>query len=346
MNNRKAFTLVELIIIIAIIAILAAMTFVAIDPARRVHEANNAKRSSDVETILDALKKHQTDNDGNLLASLSGLTAGQPYVIGTDTSNCDLNCTAKTTPAACVDIAALPQNYLASIPIDPVSGSAGNSDYYLTVTALGNLIIGACDPEGEGPGGSGVEAGEAPYCRGRQATIYVNGSNIIVGGPDDGETYGGSLDGTSGSDVIVGTSGTDNIDADNGDDVICGRDSIDFINGDDGNDEIYGDDGSDFIGGDDGNDKLYGGSGLDNIDGDDGDDVVCGGDDIDLLEGNDNDDKIDGGSSFDTANGGSGTDICINSEIDISCEDESTPVPECFDDEIDFTGLPTIEVQR
>ena len=36
------FTMVELIIVIAIIAILAAGIFVAIDPAKRLHEARNS----------------------------------------------------------------------------------------------------------------------------------------------------------------------------------------------------------------------------------------------------------------------------------------------------------------
>ena len=45
------FTLVELIIVIAIIAILAAAIFVAIDPARRLNEARNARRSSDITNV-------------------------------------------------------------------------------------------------------------------------------------------------------------------------------------------------------------------------------------------------------------------------------------------------------
>ncbi|MBN1258340.1 prepilin-type N-terminal cleavage/methylation domain-containing protein, partial [Candidatus Peregrinibacteria bacterium] len=43
---KKAFTLLELIIVIAVIAILAAAIFVAVDPARRLHEARNARRWS------------------------------------------------------------------------------------------------------------------------------------------------------------------------------------------------------------------------------------------------------------------------------------------------------------
>lgn len=146
----------ELIIIIAIIAVLAAVIFVAIDPARRLHESRNARRSSDVATILDALIKYQADNDGAHLASVAGLTAGQYSVIGTDSSGCNTTCTAQTTQAACVNLTALPANYLSTIPVDPGTGTAANSDYYLSRTSTGNLIIGACDAEGEDAGGSGT----------------------------------------------------------------------------------------------------------------------------------------------------------------------------------------------
>ena len=37
--NKKAFTLIELIIVIAIIAILAAFSFVAINPGKRIGQA-------------------------------------------------------------------------------------------------------------------------------------------------------------------------------------------------------------------------------------------------------------------------------------------------------------------
>jgi len=152
----QGFTLIELIIVIAIIAILAAAIFVAIDPARRLNQARNARRSSDVANILDALVKYQADNNGTHYATVAGLTAGSYYALGTCASGANLTCTAHTALAACADVSGIGTNYLGAVPQDPRTGTAANTDYYIKRDANGSLAVGACDSEGEGAGGSGT----------------------------------------------------------------------------------------------------------------------------------------------------------------------------------------------
>lgn len=151
---KKGFTLIELIIVIAIIAILAAAIFVAIDPARRLNESRNARRSSDIATILDAVIKYQADNEGVHYSTVSGMTAGTYYVLGTCASGA--TCTAKTAADACVNVAGVGSNYLGVVPMDPKAGTAADTNYYIMKDANGAITVGACEPEGEGSGGSGT----------------------------------------------------------------------------------------------------------------------------------------------------------------------------------------------
>ncbi|MFH1667588.1 MAG: type II secretion system protein [Candidatus Komeilibacteria bacterium] len=144
---RKGFTLIELLIVIGIIAILAALTFVAVDPATRFAEARNAERWSAANSVLNAVLKYQVDNDGTMPTALDAV-AGSSQVLGTAATGCDTTCTADTTVAACVDLSTdLVSKYLASMPQDPSTGAATNTDYYINVDANGRLVVGACDPE-------------------------------------------------------------------------------------------------------------------------------------------------------------------------------------------------------
>ena len=152
---RKGFTLIELLIVIAIIAVLAGVAFVALNPLQRFQDARDATRWSDVTAVLDAAKVDQVDNGGAYLEDGAGLeindlTNGLFYTIGTCAAGGDDGCTAQpVTQAACADVTGLAtEGYISAIPQDPSTGSAAETDYYITKSALGVLTIGACDPEG------------------------------------------------------------------------------------------------------------------------------------------------------------------------------------------------------
>lgn len=146
---KKGFTLIELLIVIAIIAILAAAVFVALDPVSRFQDARDSRRANDLTNLITAIKTNQVDNGGAYLASITSLTAGSYYMIGTDASGCDTGCTAQTTQGACADLTGLATaGYLGSVPMDPSSGTAAKTDYYVVRNANGTVQVGACDPEG------------------------------------------------------------------------------------------------------------------------------------------------------------------------------------------------------
>jgi prepilin-type N-terminal cleavage/methylation domain-containing protein len=152
----QGFTLIELIIVIAVIALLAAATFVAINPAKRVGDANNARRWSDVTAIADAYQAYLVDNSGTAPTST---TAGITYSIttttwsGTGYTTCNAAGNGNATPTtAYVELSALVTNgYIGQIPTDPnydataVTGDLLNTGYYLYRESTGKLVIGACD---------------------------------------------------------------------------------------------------------------------------------------------------------------------------------------------------------
>lgn len=156
MTKQKAFTLVELIIVIAIIAILAAAIFVAIDPARRLHEARNARRSSDIATILDAVKTYQADNEGTHYINIENMNFNTYYQIGAAAAGCAIACGLENTEGSCVNLSAIGTSYMAMVPYDPKSGSNQTTGYAISKDNNGAIIIEACYTEGEGPGGGGA----------------------------------------------------------------------------------------------------------------------------------------------------------------------------------------------
>lgn len=147
-NMQKGFTLIELLIVIAVIVILAAAVFVALNPAKRFADARNSRRQTDVQNVLNAIKTNEVDNGGSYLASITALTAGTEYQIGTAASGCDSGCGAVTTEAACADITGLvTAGYLGSIPMDPSTGTAAETDYYIVRNSAGTVTVGTCDGE-------------------------------------------------------------------------------------------------------------------------------------------------------------------------------------------------------
>ncbi|MFH1766759.1 MAG: prepilin-type N-terminal cleavage/methylation domain-containing protein [Patescibacteria group bacterium] len=155
MKNQKGFTLIELLIVIAIISILAAIVFVALDPATRFADARDARRQSDVTEMLHAIKIDQVDNGGSYLAAVAGTTSAQVYMIGTAVAGCDdQNAVCDTnvnSDTHCVNLTALATDgYLGSVPISP-NGSgtwdATITGYTLERRGNGILVIRACESE-------------------------------------------------------------------------------------------------------------------------------------------------------------------------------------------------------
>ncbi len=140
--SNKGFTLIEILVVIGIIAILATIVIIAINPARQFAQARNTQRSSNVNTILNAIGQNWADNKGLLGGGCPPVSAGTVYTI------------AKTgtpiSPAtAVIDLSCLTPTYIpSSLPVDPSTGvwtsdTDYNTQYNVATDASGRYTISA-----------------------------------------------------------------------------------------------------------------------------------------------------------------------------------------------------------
>jgi len=144
--KRQGFTLIELIIVIAIIALLAAATFVAVDPAKRIGNANDAQRWEDITAIADAYYTYVVDNNGSYVTTTDD---GTTYWIGTQVAATSGGATCPATSTAISDFVNLDGlitgGYIGQIPDDPLGADNHSTDYYFYKDSAGAVIIGACE---------------------------------------------------------------------------------------------------------------------------------------------------------------------------------------------------------
>jgi len=135
---QTGFTLIEILVVIGIIAVLAAIVIIAVNPARQFAQARNTQRSSNVETILNAMGQNIADNKGIFTCPGVTITAAATN-IGTNTGDINLTCLTPTyIPTA--------------IPMDPgtptiAAGTNGDTGYTVSVDATGRYTVAAPNTE-------------------------------------------------------------------------------------------------------------------------------------------------------------------------------------------------------
>lgn len=163
-GSRKydAFTLIEILVVVGLIAILAAVTIVAINPAKNFRQTRDAQRSADVTAILNAVTQF-TSEEGNSLTSLvaeTGFGANNTLASCGSGTNDIINqqgTTALTSEDLDLGIdlfTVLVDEYIVAIPEDPsistdVGDEARDTGYDICETVGGRVTISAPGAEGE-----------------------------------------------------------------------------------------------------------------------------------------------------------------------------------------------------
>ena len=129
----KAFSLAEILIVLAIFGALSAVIIATINPNARLATGRNAVRLNDL-TVIQAAVERFVNNAGVWPAGLA--TEYKAICKGGVASSVCLS-------SGLVDLSELSfnQKYLASIPSDPSNSSALSSGYEIAKTAGGNILV-------------------------------------------------------------------------------------------------------------------------------------------------------------------------------------------------------------
>lgn len=153
----RAFTLIEILVVIGMIGILASTVLVAVNPLRQFAQARNTQRVSNVQAILNAIGNRLADNKG-LFIDATVCTQDIPQ-IPTEISNDHFNIRPCLVPV-----------YISDLPVDPSVGknsctndscSNGTYDTGYTISVSNSRRVTVCAPEGVHDGM------DAQYCLSR-----------------------------------------------------------------------------------------------------------------------------------------------------------------------------------
>jgi type IV pilus assembly protein PilA len=133
----KGFTLIELVVVIGILAVLLAIVLIAINPGKQFRQANDTKRRSDVNALLNAIGQYAADNKGSLPAGIPVVPAA-----------------ALKISKAGADICALiSPTFISALPIDPsltgeaITDCTSTYDTHYTVVQDSNARVTVAAPD-------------------------------------------------------------------------------------------------------------------------------------------------------------------------------------------------------
>jgi len=114
-NQKKGFTLIEVLVVIGILGILAGVVLVAVNPGRQFKQAHDTQRTSNVNAILNAIGQNIVDNKGQ-------------FKCGTNVTAIPAAATVMESVGGFDAAPCLVPTYVATMPIDPTATGAHFTD--------------------------------------------------------------------------------------------------------------------------------------------------------------------------------------------------------------------------
>jgi prepilin-type N-terminal cleavage/methylation domain-containing protein len=136
MKKQKAFTLIEILLVIGIIVILAGGIIVALNPGRQFAKARDAQRVTDLNALLNAVVQNLTENQGRW-----NCTSSQYHSTTLPTNTTTIRATGTETDNTEINLSCLTSNNILSrIPVDPLRSPTDQISSYTIAAQEGGRI--------------------------------------------------------------------------------------------------------------------------------------------------------------------------------------------------------------
>jgi prepilin-type N-terminal cleavage/methylation domain-containing protein len=218
--DRRSFTLIELLIVIAVVAVLSVVVVLVLNPAELLKQARDSNRIADMEMLNKALTLYLGDRGGSLgTASTTYLSLVDLTATSTAGTNCagvgltapagwSYHCAASSTARKLDGTGWIPLNFssitfsppFSALPLDPTNTSSsglyylyipGSTNYALAAGLQSNKYLGSM-----GSGDQGVDP--ARLETGSNRALISQGEGLIGYWPLD-ETSGSAASDQSGN---------------------------------------------------------------------------------------------------------------------------------------------------
>ncbi|MCD6086082.1 type II secretion system protein [bacterium] len=133
MENKKGFTLLELLIVIAILAILASAVIVVINPAEILKKSRDTRRVSDLDSLRLALALYVTDVSSPDLDGSGGSCSTDEWI-----SIADAAASCRSSASTCNKSDSMAVNGSGWVPVDLTSISTGSPIASLPIDPTNN----------------------------------------------------------------------------------------------------------------------------------------------------------------------------------------------------------------